>query len=115
MVPMTAAKRVKYPHGPTGREYAPGETFHALSDRDAKGLYVSGKATYGGKVVKNKTDMPKVEAKAKEVAEERAPLYQRRDMRAEIGPTGEDKSPPSSRRGRLSAKSTPDSSGDDAA
>jgi hypothetical protein len=114
MVPMTAAKRVKYPHGPDGKEYAPGETFSALSERDAKGLYVAGKAIYGGAAPKNKTDLPKSEPKAKEVAEERAPLYQRRDMRAESGPTGEAKSPLSSRPGRQSARSTPKPSGDDA-
>ena len=57
MQQMVATKRVKYPHGPDGREYAPGEAFTALSDRDAKALYIAGKARYGATA--NATDLPK--------------------------------------------------------
>lgn len=59
MVNMVAAKRVKYPHGPTGREYAPGEPFTALSERDAKGLFISGKAKYGTADVPSLVDLPR--------------------------------------------------------
>lgn len=96
---MVAAKRVKYPHGPTGKEYGPGEAFEALSERDAKALFISGKATYGKPT--NKTDLPR----KKEEAVVTTPLsetgrYQRRDMRAEAGQTGEEALRPSPRRGR---------------
>lgn len=100
---MVALKRVKYPHGPSGKEYAPGETFEALSERDAKALSIVGKAEYGQK--KSKTDLPKEAMKRapkKEAAEAPAPLaptYQRRDMQA-AGRTGEETPAPSSRRGR---------------
>ena len=30
MIKMVAIRRVKYPHGPSGREYDPGEGFEAL-------------------------------------------------------------------------------------
>jgi hypothetical protein len=106
-VSMIAAKRVKYPHGPDGREYRAGEDFEALSERDAKGLYVSGAARYAApfeKKARSVVDIPKraVKAVEPEVAEEPAPLsgtYLRRDMQA-VGQTGEDKPVQSSRRGR---------------
>lgn len=110
MTAMIAEKRVKYPHGPTGREYAPGEPFTALSERDAKGLYIAGKAKYGAPA--NKTDLPAevMQPKAEEAPEETVfPLsrhYQRRDMRAEDGQTGEETSAQSLRRGRQPRKQT---------
>lgn len=102
MVSMIAAKRVKYPHGHTGKEYKPGEPFTALSERDAKQLYIRGVATYGKPA--NKTDLPKKAAKIEEApVEPEAPLsrtYHRRDMQAQDTQTGEDSLSSSSRRGR---------------
>jgi hypothetical protein len=100
MVDMVAAKRVKYPHGPDGREYAPGEAFQALSERDAKGLFIAGKATYGTAAKPSAVDLPvmqratKVEPLAE--VEDPAPLsYRTRHMTA-AGPTGGVKQPSSS-------------------
>ena len=105
MIKMVAIRRVKYPHGPTGREYDIGEGFEALSERDAKGLFVAGKAKPGE--AENKTNPPKQVVKVEEVvAEPQSPLYKRRDMQAETGQTGADKSPPSSPAGRASRRST---------
>lgn len=115
MIDMIAAKRVKYPHGHGGREYQPGEPLKALSERDAKGLFVSGRAIYGKPT--NKTDLPKPVTKAKEApAEPEAPLsrsYHRRDMVAEGSQTGEDSLSPSSRRGRPRKVQTSEASEDD--
>lgn len=120
MTNMVAVKRVKYPHGSSGREYAPGEPFTALSERDAKGLYFAGKATYAGPSTEKRTtsvDLPEAAHQAKEDVSEPAPLsgsYLRRDMRAENGQTGEAKPSPSSRRGRPPKQPISDASGDDA-
>lgn len=35
---LVAMKRLRYPSGPEGKEYQPGQEFTALSDRDAKAL-----------------------------------------------------------------------------
>jgi hypothetical protein len=111
MMQLVAKKRVKYPHGPTGKEYAPGETFDALSERDAKALVIVGKAEYGKPT--NKTDLPADVMKPKKVeeapVEPETPLrYQRRDMRAADGPIGEEISALSSRRGRQPKRLTSD-------
>lgn len=120
MTQMVATKRVKYPHGPTGREYAPGESFAALSERDAKGLFIAGKAKYG--TAANKTDLPaevmkpaKVEKVEEAPDDPVAPLslssqtYRTRDMTAtNFGRTGEETSAPSLRRGRQPRKQTSD-------
>lgn len=99
MVNMVAVKRVKYPHGPTGREYAPGEPFTALSERDAKGLFIAGKAKYGTVDVPSAVDLPR-EVMTRQVKAEDAPeptevnadagepkpkrgRYKRRDLQAE--------------------------------
>ena len=103
MIKMVAIRRVKYPHGPTGREYDIGEGFEALSERDAKALFVAGKARQGE--AENKTNPPKQVVKVEEVAAQ-SPLYKRRDMQAETGQTGAAKSPPSSPAGRASRRST---------
>jgi hypothetical protein len=112
---MVAVKRVKYPHGNAGKEYQPGEPFEALSERDAKGLYIAGKAKYGKAA--NKTDLPKPAVTVKEVEAEPAPLsrsYLRRDMTAEpAGLTGQDNPSPSSRRGRPPRNTTYPSFGED--
>ena len=96
---MEALKRVKYPHGPTGREYAPGEKFEALSDRDAKALSLVGKAKILEVKKANPVDLPdevmkpKAKAMEPEPAPQEAPVeadvplrrgrfYQRRDMKA---------------------------------
>lgn len=108
MVNMVAVKRVKYPHGHTGKEYQPNEPFVALSDRDARGLYVAGKARYGEKdeAPRNPTDLPVARAAKSEPLTEtddpnsdsRRGHYQRRDMTAEpAGRTGEAAKPSSSR------------------
>ena len=104
---MVALKRVKYPHGPAGREYAPGEPLVALSERDAKALYVSGRAKYGEAA--NMTDLPKPAVEVAAAKEESVPLdqsYQTRHL--EAGPTGAETSPSSSRRGRQPRKQTSD-------
>lgn len=120
---MVALKRVKYPHGSAGREYAPGEPLVALSERDAKALYVSGRARYGEAA--NKTDLPNmapvdpqrssVDDTHAPVKEESVPLeqtYQTRHLAAG-GPTGEAKPSPSSRRGRARSARTSEASEDD--
>jgi hypothetical protein len=106
---MVALKRVKYPHGPTGKEYTSGESFTALSERDAKGLYISGKARYGA--ASNKTDLPKPAKVEEAPVEPEAPLhqfYQTRHM--EAGPIGEEQPSPSSRPGRRPRKRNSDDS-----
>lgn len=110
MQKLTAIREVRY----AGINYAAGQSFEA-SEKDAKLLVAVKKAVYGGAPA-NKTDLPK--AAAPEVIEEPAPLpeaptYWRRDMTAG-GLTGEEASPPSSRRGRPRKQSTSDFSEDDA-
>ena len=98
---MEALKRVKYPHGPTGRAYAPGEKFEALSDRDAKALSLVGKAKIledkkanpvdlpaevmkpKAKAMKADEPEPKEEPAAADVPLRRGRFYHRRDMKAE--------------------------------
>lgn len=96
-----------------GKTIFPGEGFEA-SEKEAKLLKAIGKATDGE--VANKTDLPKA-ATAPEPAPEPDPVplqdaghYQRRDMRAEDGQTGEETSPASSRRGRRRKAQTSDDS-----
>lgn len=101
---MIALKRVKYPHGPSGKEYAPGEAFTALSERDAKALYVSGRARQAERDVPvSPAELPSAaavsEAAPNQEGESRR-QYQRRDMQAVDGQTGEDPPLRSSRRGR---------------
>lgn len=38
MVDLVALKKLRYPRGPDGKEYNTGDTFTALSERDAKAL-----------------------------------------------------------------------------
>lgn len=38
MVKLVALKRLRYPRGPSGKEYVAGETFEALSEKDAHTL-----------------------------------------------------------------------------
>lgn len=104
---MIALKRVKYPHGNTGREYAPGEAFTALSERDAKALSISGKARpcRQGRAKAAPSSPAALPAAAMTTPDpnqdgESRLQYQRRDMQAQDGQTGEATSPPSSRRGR---------------
>ena len=63
MLRLIALRRVKYPHGSAGREYAPGEGFDALSERDAKVLKAAGRAK----------DAPEVERP--KLVEIKAPVY----------------------------------------
>lgn len=87
---MIALKRVKYPSGPAGREYKSGEPLTALSDRDAKALWIAGRAKY----VATSSPAPTYQTAA--LAPEPAPVpldeapqprarrgYRRRDMTAE--------------------------------
>jgi hypothetical protein len=120
MVDMIARKRVKYPHGPTGREYAPGDKFAALSDRDAKGLYVSGRAVYAEKAVpKSPAELPAAAMAPAETLPnqngESRRRYERRDMTAADGPTGGETPASSSPRGRRRKASTSTPSGDESA
>jgi hypothetical protein len=95
MIKMIASKKLKYPHGSSGKEYKAGDKFEALSERDAKTLNIIGKAAYDTKGKRKTVDLPtkamepqppveepKVEeVKAEEPVE--VPTYNRRDMRAE--------------------------------
>lgn len=97
MTPLVAVKELRY----AGRPVREGEHFDA-SEKDAKLLVAIGKATYGE--VANNTDLPKRVTSAQPDPQEpsvpldRSQSYQTRHL--EAGPTGEEASPPSSRRGR---------------
>lgn len=110
MVTMIANQKVKYPRGPHGREHEKHAVFEVATDKEAFGLKMRGLARYAEPV--NKTDLPVevMKPKVEEApVEPEAPLrYLRRDMRATDGPTGEETSAPSSRRGRQPRKQTSD-------
>lgn len=110
MPKLVATKAVRY----AGKEMAAGEEFDA-SDKDAKLLIAVHKAELAPppKRPRHIDSQPKVEPKALKPVEEPAAdpkpasgLYQRRDMRAEDGRTGETTSAPSSHRAPRSKAKT---------
>ena len=115
MPQLTATRELRY----GGKTLLEGDSFEA-TDKDARTLIAIKKAEAAGSSPKNKTDLPKEVMKPAKVekVEEEAPSepvvplstqnYMRRDMRATDGPTGEETSVPSSRRGRQPRKPTSD-------
>jgi len=112
MVPLRATTELRY----AGVTLHAGDAFEA-TDRDARLLKAIGKAVGDGSLP-NRTDLPVLKSKEAPVEPE-APLpglgaYQRRDLRAEDGRSGEASAARSSRRARPRKEPALPDSGDDA-
>jgi hypothetical protein len=84
MAKLVALKRLTYPRGTGAKEYNPGDTFEALSDRDAKALKLVGRAKDAAP-----SPAPARRTAKQPVTPEPEPpqpdqsIYNRRDMRPE--------------------------------
>lgn len=98
MARLVALKRVRYPRGPDGKEYAPGEEFETAGnyeERDTKVLVIKGEAKpaegqYQTRAMSADPERPKTQAVNEvpvvNVTDEPTPakrVYRRRDMTAE--------------------------------
>lgn len=88
-IALKALKRLRYPSGPAGKEYQAGDSFDALSERDAKALTLVRAAQYDDKAkkpVKPKATEPQplvtagLKAEDDSTAGDQPRRYRRRDV-----------------------------------